>query len=334
MKSQRSFASLRMTTLVRTTTLVGTATALASLLGPALAAAQAPEQTAFYLIRGKDTLIAERMSRTPTELRGEFADRVRGGVMQYVAALTPDSGISKLSTHYFRTADDKVGDTASFTINGDKIVVQLGAAAPVTIPGISGAIPIINPSVAFLEQVVMHAKAMHQPGQAGMAVFVLGAPQPLPAMVTFIGTDSATLAYAGVSMRFHISPTGQILGGVVPAQQVWMVRAPATTGPLVTPRRDYSAPPGAPYTAEDVRVRTPAGMNLTGTLTLPTPRDRRAAPRRSRRQRIRRWSAGRDVRRFRGRHSRRDRYLRSRPEIDGARIGIVRHSEGAGSSRR
>jgi dipeptidyl aminopeptidase/acylaminoacyl peptidase len=33
---------------------------------------------------------------------------------------------------------------------------------------------------------------------------------------------------------------------------------------------DYSAPPGAPYTAENVTVPTPAGHTLAGTLTLPT----------------------------------------------------------------
>ena len=36
------------------------------------------------------------------------------------------------------------------------------------------------------------------------------------------------------------------------------------------PPRDYSAPAGAPYTAENVTVPTPAGHTLAGTLTLPT----------------------------------------------------------------
>ena len=34
-------------------------------------------------------------------------------------------------------------------------------------------------------------------------------------------------------------------------------------------RRDYGAPAGAPYTAEEVVVRTSAGHSLTGTLTIP-----------------------------------------------------------------
>jgi len=39
--------------------------------------------------------------------------------------------------------------------------------------------------------------------------------------------------------------------------------------PSPTPKPDYSAPADAPYTAEDVAVKTPAGHTLAGTLTLP-----------------------------------------------------------------
>ena len=44
-----------------------------------------------------------------------------------------------------------------------------------------------------------------------------------------------------------------------------------TAGPAASaaPRRDYSAPLGAPYTAENVTVQTPMGHTLAGTLTLP-----------------------------------------------------------------
>lgn len=37
-----------------------------------------------------------------------------------------------------------------------------------------------------------------------------------------------------------------------------------------TTRKDYSAPLGAPYTAQDVTIPTPMGHALAGTLTLPT----------------------------------------------------------------
>ena len=38
---------------------------------------------------------------------------------------------------------------------------------------------------------------------------------------------------------------------------------------VMPPKRDYSAPADAPYTAENVVVKTPAGHTLAGTLTLP-----------------------------------------------------------------
>jgi len=43
----------------------------------------------------------------------------------------------------------------------------------------------------------------------------------------------------------------------------------ATPSPSPTPKPDYSAPADAPYTAEEVQVKTPMGHTLVGTLTLP-----------------------------------------------------------------
>jgi len=47
------------------------------------------------------------------------------------------------------------------------------------------------------------------------------------------------------------------------------VAAPPKPTPAPTPKPDYSAPADAPYTAEEVLVKTPAGHTLAGTLTLP-----------------------------------------------------------------
>jgi dipeptidyl aminopeptidase/acylaminoacyl peptidase len=45
--------------------------------------------------------------------------------------------------------------------------------------------------------------------------------------------------------------------------------AAATPTPTPKPKPDYSAPADAPYIAEEVMVKTPAGHTLAGTLTLP-----------------------------------------------------------------
>lgn len=61
---------------------------------------------------------------------------------------------------------------------------------------------------------------------------------------------------AALDFRVVFRPDGRVAGlFVVPA------------APPVPP--DYSAPAGAPYRAEEVRVRTPGGHVLAGTLTLP-----------------------------------------------------------------
>lgn len=48
----------------------------------------------------------------------------------------------------------------------------------------------------------------------------------------------------------------------------------AAVTPTPTPKPDYSAPADAPYTAEEVSVKTPAGHTLAGTLTLPKTANR------------------------------------------------------------
>jgi len=255
--------------------------ALSALVLSAAASSQTVERASFYLIAHTavgttDTAIVERSSRTPTELSGEFLDRARGGRLTYVATLAPNGLITHLVVHYYRVATDTVGDQSTFAVDGDSVIAQIGSLAPAHIPSIAGALAIVNPSVAFLEQATIHARAMGG-GKQAFPLFIIGAPQPVPAVVTPVGSDSVTLDFAGVTMHFAVSPTGRIQGGGLPARGISIVRG----GPLealVASRRDYSAPAGAPYTAEEVVVRTPAGLRLTGTLTIPRGRATGRAP--------------------------------------------------------
>lgn len=351
----------------------GVAMGVAVALHAQVASAQSPEQNAFYLISGKDTIIAERVTRTPGELRGEFLDRARGGRMEYVATLSADASITKLATHYYRGAADTVGDRATFEMAGDHVVAQMGAASPANVPSIAGALPIVNPSVAFLEQMVLRAKAISGGDtvhSVQLPLFILGAPQPVPATITFVHTDSVTLSYAGVVMRLAISPAGRLVSGLAPALNIVIARGAALRS-LASERRDYGAPPGAPYTAEEVVVRTPAGIKLTGTLTLPTMRPSGRVPaivtitgsgpedRDEASVKLGDYRPFREIADTLGRRGiavlRLDdrgvngsdlglqsvtsadfaddiragvAYLRTRAEIDGARVGLVGHSEG------
>jgi uncharacterized protein len=249
------------------------------LSSPAGLAAQqpAPERASFYLLLRGDTIYEERSARTSAELTGEFRDRLRGARVSYTAALAPTALVTRIDMGTFRARGDTVGETASFVIAGDSLIARIGAAAPAHLPSATGALAIVNPSVAFMEQMVLRARAIGG-DSVSFLVFVLGAPQPIAAVVRRIAPDSVRLEYAGASMHLAVSPDGRVLGGVVPAQGITIARGPAGP-PLSVVRPDYGAPRDAPYVAEDVVVATPAGLRLTGTLTIPRgrPRGRAAA---------------------------------------------------------
>jgi pimeloyl-ACP methyl ester carboxylesterase len=253
----------------------------ALVLSATVAPAQTAERASFYLISRTvvgttDTVIIERSTRTSTELSGEFLDRGRGGRLAYVATLAPDGLITRLVTRYYRSATDSVGDQSTFVIGGDSVVAQIGSASPAHIPSVTGALAVVNPSIAFMEQIAIHARAMGA-GKQSFPLFIVGAPQPFPVMVTWVGADSATLDYAGASIHVAVSPTGRIQGGGMSERGLTIVRGPALDA-LVASRRDYSAPTGAPYTAEEVVVHTAAGLRLSGTLTIPRGRVTGRAP--------------------------------------------------------
>jgi len=353
------------------TVVVNAFVAAAALAVVPRAHAQQPqvERSSFYLMLRGDTIFDERVSRAPDRLEGEYRDRLRGARVTYTAALDARGLITRLDMRTFRSGADTAGEPASFVAGGDSLVARIGHAAAAHVPSAGGALIVINPSVAFIEQMVMHARLLGG-DTVSMPVFILGAPQPLVATVRRIGADSVRLDYASASMRLAVSATGRVLGGVIPAQGVTIASGPA--GPsLALARPDYSAPPGAPYTAEDVTVHTPEGLALTGTLTIPRARATGRAPaivtitgsgpedRDEQSGAIPGYRPFRELADTLGRRGiavlRLDdrgvngsdlgpptatsadfandiragvAYLRSRPEIDGARIGLVGHSEG------
>jgi uncharacterized protein len=344
------------------------ALALALPLSLSLGAQQAPERAGFYLLSGTDTLFAERSARTATELNGDFTDVKRGSHIAYVATLSPSGLITRLDTRVFTTSGDTVGRKATLLFDGDSVRTDLGAG-PARIQSATNALAMLNASPAFMEQALLHARAIAA-GKSSVTflVFIVQASQTTPLTVTFPSADSATVEFANVTLRFAISPSTRLMGGVVAAQHLTILRG---AEPHIIAMNRYGAPPGAPYTAEDVELHTPAGLRLTGTLTIPRGRVGGRAPAivtitgsgpEDRDEEsallpgIRPFAELADTLGRRGIAVLRldDRgvngsdagprtatsadfaddiragiaYLRTRPEIDGARIGLVGHSEG------
>jgi len=108
-------------------------------------------------------------------------------------------------------------------------------------------------------------------------VWSVGSDSVLAVPVTFAG-DTARLAFGPIEMRALLGPAGQVESADIPLQRVHIERwaggdsLPPLPG-AHRPAADYAAPPGAPYTAEQVRVpvRPATGdtFSLAGTLTVP-----------------------------------------------------------------
>jgi len=250
-----------------------TAASVLAFARPAVMSAQTPlaipDRYSFYLVTGTDTIFTERVWRTANELHGEFLDNRRGARLQYLATLNADASIRTVAAHTYRTPSD-TGEIATFEVDSTQVVAELGNGQRARMPGAPGLMPVINPSTAFIEQIMLHLKAMHAAARMTVPILLVGQSQPTTATITLSG-DSAVIEYANVAMHLALSADGHVMGGSVPAQRLSILRGPAGA-PLVATRKDYSAPPGAPYTAEDVIVTSSAGLHFSGTLTLPSPR--------------------------------------------------------------
>ncbi len=338
----------------------------------ASAGAQGADQYTFRMALGRDTLTSEVVERTPTRLEVDMIDKSTGARWRYSLALAPGGSVPAMTNAFYRLASGDtvpyqsaeiafVGDSVRVTISGNVSRVEALATTP-------GALPYINPSFAMVEQVLRRARAMGGAVDT-VPLFMVSGGRTIPAVVTRLGNDSATIGIGAATMRAAVGPDGALLGAVIPQQGVTVVRE-AGAHPLVTRKIDYGAPPGAPYTAEDVTVHTPEGLAFTGTLTLPLARRGRVpavvtitgSGTQDRDERISIvdgyrpfWQVA-DTLARRGIATLRldDRgmngssagpstatsadyandiraglaYLRTRPEIDGARLGLVGHSEG------
>lgn len=105
-------------------------------------------------------------------------------------------------------------------------------------------------------------------------LYVTGSPQLVPTRVSFL-SDTASISIGPVQLRAILNPDGSVRSIEIPQQKVrteWGVgdSLPPLTG-FKRPKPDYTAPAGAPYTTEEVRIpiRSLAGdtFSLAGTLT-------------------------------------------------------------------
>jgi dienelactone hydrolase len=339
-----------------------------AVLAARAASGQQPERATFYMLLAGDTIVVERTERSADRLRFQLFAVKQGSRLDLDAALTPTGLISRATQSAFANQSDTTPALRiSVSFDGDSVGVERNGATNWIRVG-RGALPNVNPSSALLEQALMRARQMGG-DSASLTSFYLPSGPAVPMVVRWRGADSASVTFAGVTMLAAVDRTGRLLGASIPSQNARVIRGPATEG-AVGGAKSYLAPPGAPYTAQAIRIRTRAGLTLNGTLTLPQgaaarpvpavitisgsgPEDRDGTP-----PSLSKWHPFRQIADTLGRRGiavlRLDdrglgsdagpstattadfaedirdavAYLRTRPEIDGRRIGLIGHSEG------
>ncbi|HEX9164785.1 MAG TPA: alpha/beta fold hydrolase [Gemmatimonadales bacterium] len=248
---------------------------LATLVLPGPVAGQ---QEAFIMLRGSDTIAIEAFRRTPGKLDVDLVERLTKSRHTFAVTIGRDGTVSRVENQYRRadaTPDAKPLQTAVLLMVGDSVIAEITGPTGTRIQRLGtrpGALPYVNPSMALVELMLARATALGGDSVAIPMFFVAGG-QTLTATVRRVGADSAVVAFAmGQDFRLARDREGRILGGAIPAQGLTVVRTTVKASALFVPPPDYSAPPDAPYTAEEVTVPTPMGHTLAGTLTVPRGR--------------------------------------------------------------
>ncbi len=238
------------------------------------ARAQSGGPYTFHMVIGRDTLTSEVVERSGDFLHIDMVDKTTGAHVVTSMSLGPDGSVPAMHNSFYRLNQPSPEplQAADFTFARDSVTVVISGNVSRTehLATQRGAVPYINPSFATMEQALFRARAMGGTLDT-VPLFMVAGGQTIPATVSWQGADSAVVTIGGSAIHAAVGKDGSLLGATIPVQHVTVIRS-AGAHPLVSRPIDYGPPPGAPYTARDVTVHTPAGLSLTGTLTLPTVR--------------------------------------------------------------
>jgi len=244
---------------------------LAALLLAAAPALSGQQAATLSLVVGTDTIARERFTRTATRLEGDLVSAPLSTRFRYAIEFGPDGTTRRMSNAFWLPADADTAPArqrATLDFVGDSVIVLIDGTTTQRLGTTRGAVPYLNPSFALLELALVRAAAIGG-DSVNVPAFVVQGGQTLPIVMVRAGPDSVIVNLGGSIGHLRVDANHRILGGFVPAQNLRIVRSAGGTAPLPSNRPDYSAPAGAPYEAIEVRVPTPMGHVLAGTLTLP-----------------------------------------------------------------
>lgn len=244
------------------------------ILGLAMPAASLRAQSAFVTTARGDTVLVERFTRTATRLEGEVMPK--GSVrMVYSNPIDASGHLGDATLAIYSPgslASAAPMQQAHIAVVGDSVIVNITAgSAPARVQRLAskaGAQPVLNNSFAVYEVLIAAARSAGA-STATMPVFLASGGQTLPVSFDGLKTDSVSLTIATQSGWLVTDKAGRIIRGGIPSQGLAISRVDGVAASKLGTKPDYSAPAGAPYTAEDVTVPTSMGHSLGGTFTKP-----------------------------------------------------------------
>ena len=260
----RSRASGRLST--------GVVTALLTAITAAGASAQLPEPYGFLYLRGNDTTGVERVTDSPALISGEIILTGQARLVWSAPRTGPHQlGKFTLSAFGSSAADAPVLQRFVMEVVDDSVVFEVsGPTGPPTTRKLGtrrGAVALHNASAAMLQVLVQRAAATPASVDT-IPVFLAAGGQTLDSEIRVAG-DSAWVTLAGQVTRISLKD-GQMQEAVLDGPRVRMVRLEGRALAATTAgKTDYSAPAGAPYGAEHVKIPGKDGHVLGATLTLP-----------------------------------------------------------------
>jgi uncharacterized protein len=236
-----------------------------------------PERGAFVVMTGADTMIVDRFTWTADTLRGSVAMKGQARI-DYVVSLGPQYTVRTMAIKQFKwgaAPGDAPTTEILATMQGDSVIF-LVAGNTTRLGTKTGAVPAFNNAFAIGELFTRRSSASG--GSGDYWYLAINGGVTLPVTMRPAGADSAVFAIAEQQERFKVDAAGRILGGFVVGQPAIITRVGEAAAAKITfgtvplkpsEKPDYSAPRGAPYTAEEVSFKGPGGITLGGTLTKP-----------------------------------------------------------------
>lgn len=244
--------------------------AFGALAAGSLAAQIAPEAYSFFTILGQDTVAIEQVVRTGDRVDVDMVDYQSGTRDVFALELTADAMVRRVTTRSFMHLEDEEPTwIVSATFRGDSVDVDIRGQASntLTVGTLPGALPWIPRSNTLLEQALLVSERVAGTVDT-VPFFNVRDGQSAKSTIEWEEDRTAIIRFAEATLRAVFAEDGALTGGSALGGQPRVVRVEAFRRLPITPI-DYGPPEGAPYTAEEVTVRTPAGLSLSGTLTLP-----------------------------------------------------------------